>query len=136
MSFQVRRTAPLLVVMLLVIPLLLVGCSRGDSSTQDADAMAWKIDPSPPKVGSTTITFQPFDDNSQPLTGASLSIEGNMSHAGMMPVTSGLTETEPGTYVSSDFAFSMAGDWIMTVRGTLDDGTSYEATFDVEGVEA
>lgn len=97
--------------------------------------MTWQVDPSPPSVGPAIITFQPVDDDSQPITGASLELEGNMSHAGMMPETSDLTETEPGTYVTTDFQFSMAGDWIMTVHGTLADGTSYEASFDVEGVE-
>lgn len=133
MSRLVRRLTPALVV-LLIVPLALAGCSRGDST--DGTALAWKIDPSPPRRGPAVITFEPFHDDSTPIVGATLEIEGNMNHAGMRPVIGALTETTPGTYVSDSFEFTMGGDWIITVRGTLPDGTTYQATFDVEGVGA
>jgi len=136
MSFQVRRTAPLLVVMLLVIPVLLVGCSRGNDEASSASTqVSWTIDPSPPAVGPATLTIQLKDADGDPASGATISVEGNMNHAGMKPVFSDLSETDPGTYVTDSFEFTMGGDWIITVSGTDADGSAVNVSFDINGVE-
>lgn len=129
-----RRFALALVVMLLVIPPSLTACSRGNSASTDGSALAWKVEPSPPARGPATITIEPRYDDRTPITGAKLEIEGNMNHAGMAPVIATLTETTPGTYVSDGFEFTMGGDWVISVRGTLPDGTPYQAQIDVGGV--
>jgi len=136
MSFQVRRTAPLLVAMLLVIPILMVGCSRGDNEASGASAqVSWDIAPSPPAVGPATLTIQLKDADGDPASGATISVEGNMNHAGMKPVFSDLSETDPGTYVTDSFEFTMGGDWIITVSGTDADGSAVNVSFDINGVE-
>ena len=137
MSRMVRRSAPVLVVVLLVVPLVLVGCGRGDDGAKAGGPATfhWDIEPSPPKRGPATVTVHLEDEAGAPREGATLTVEGNMNHAGMRPVFSDLTETEPGTYVSDSFEFTMGGDWILTVRGTLSDGTSFEQVFDVDGVD-
>jgi hypothetical protein len=66
------------------------------------------------------ITFS--DSAGLPLEGAEVVVEGNMSHAGMVPVFDTATAEDPGRYGISDFNFTMAGDWILTVRATLPDG--------------
>ena len=53
------------------------------------------------------------------VTDATVSLEGNMNHAGMAPVLGdGVKDDADGTLDGSyrmPFAFSMAGDWIVTV---------------------
>lgn len=136
MSRMVRRPAPVLVVMLLLVPLVLAGCSRGDDGAKAGESATfqWDIEPFPAKRGPATVTVHLEDEAGAPRDGATLTVEGNMNHAGMRPVFSDLTETQPGTYVSDGFEFTMGGDWILTVRGTLSDGTSFEQVFDVNGV--
>lgn len=135
MSRNVRRSALMLVVVLLVVPLVLTACGRDDDGGSNNPAtLEWRVDPNPPKRGPATVTIHLEDEDGNPRQGADLELEGNMNHAGMVPVFSDLSETEPGTYVSDGFAFTMGGDWILTVRGTLADGTSFEETFPVDGV--
>jgi hypothetical protein len=49
-------------------------------------------------------------------------IEGNMSHAGMVPVLDSAVQEAPGRYVVDDFGFTMPGDWVLSVEATLPDG--------------
>ncbi len=135
MSRLVRRWALALVVMLLAAPLVLAACGRSDGNGNPGpESLEWRIDPHPPKRGPVTVTIHLEDEDGNSRTGATLELEGNMNHAGMAPVFSSLTETAPGTYVSDGFELTMGGDWILTVRGTLADGTSYEEAFPVDGV--
>lgn len=68
-----------------------------------------------------------------PVTGARIKLEGNMSHAGMVPVFADARETEPGRYQSS-MELSMAGDWFVLVHVTLPDGRKLDRQFDIKGV--
>lgn len=61
----------------------------------------------------------------QPVSGARLEIEGNMTHAGMEPIFATASETAPGEY-RVPLQWTMGGEWILTVRGTLPDGTTVE----------
>lgn len=119
--------------------LLLVGaaCSRGDSNATDAEAVEIAVDvaPDPPEVGPATITVTLSDEEGDPINDADLEIEGTMNHAGMEPVFSDTTGAQEGRYVSEDFEFTMGGDWIIIIHGTLDDGSEFEREFDLAGVE-
>jgi hypothetical protein len=66
-------------------------------------------------------------------SGAQVEVTGDMTHAGMMPVIATATETEPGLYQTEDFAFTMAGDWILSAEIELPDGgtSSTEASVSV-----
>lgn len=126
---------PLLVVMLLPV-MLGAACSRGDDGGDSATVdMEISVTPDPPTMGSATIEVTLQDSDGNPIEGANLQVEGNMSHAGMEPVFADLTGGEGGRYATEDFAFTMGGDWIITVRGTLPDGEPVEQTFDLTGVE-
>ncbi len=72
-------------------------------------------------------------DDGQPLTGAQVELEGNMTHAGMVPVLATAAEVEPGQY-RAELEFTMGGDWFILVRATLADGRSLEEQVDVPGV--
>ena len=62
-------------------------------------------------------------------------VEGNMTHAGMAPVIDTARAEDPGRYGISDFGFTMAGDWILTIRGILPNGdtVSVQRTTNVVG---
>jgi len=69
-----------------------------------------------------------------PVTGASLEIEGHMSHPGMAPVLAAAEEQEDGTYVVR-FELTMAGDWIVLVKGVLPDGRTVSHRVDIANVQ-
>lgn len=56
-----------------------------------------------------------------PVTGAKVSVEGNMAHPGMVPVFGTATETQPGQY-EAPLTLTMGGDWVLIVTARLPDG--------------
>jgi hypothetical protein len=73
------------------------------------------------------------DERGRPVTGATIDIEGHMSHPGMAPVLASAEEQEDGTY-RVRFALTMAGDWIVLVRGVLPDGRTVRHEVDLASV--
>jgi hypothetical protein len=116
----------------LVLVLLLAGCSRGGQDVSDM-RVDLAVDPSPPRRGVATVTAKLSDASGQPITGASVEFEGDMNHAGMVPVLAQAAEVAPGQYQAS-LEFTMAGDWFILVRAILSDGHSMEHQVDVPGV--
>jgi len=84
-------------------------------------------------VGQTTITLRLTNISGQPVSGARIKLEANMSHPGMAPVFADATEVEPGTYRST-IELSMAGDWIVVAQVTLSDGRRSDHQFEINGV--
>ncbi|NJK43283.1 MAG: FixH family protein [Pleurocapsa sp. SU_196_0] len=90
----------------------------------------------PPTQNQLGVTLEPFTQtigrrgivlnitrDGKPLTEASVSIEGNMTHAGMGVVRDTATELEAGRYRITAFDFNMSGDWILTVTAKTDEET-------------
>lgn len=80
-----------------------------------------------------SLQVQLHNPDHTPLTDATVTLEGNMNHAGMAPVIGEPVQdsadgASDGVY-TIPFQFSMLGDWIITVQVDLADGT--EATKDV-----
>ena len=123
-------------VALVLAGLALVACSRGDDSGDSASDIDVRIEitPDPPAMGPATIDVLVSDSNGDPVTGATFDVVGDMTHAGMQPVETTTEEAEPGRYRTTGFEFTMAGDWIITVTGSLDDGTTIDRTFNIDGV--
>ena len=92
-----------------------------------------EVSPQPPRVGQTTITIRLTDLSAKPITGAHITVEGNMSHAGMAPVSAQAAEFEPGGY-RAIIDLSMAGDWVMIAHATLPDGRKVSQQFQINGV--
>jgi hypothetical protein len=92
-----------------------------------------QISPQPPRVGPVTITLRLTDSSGKAVTGARIAVEGDMSHAGMSPVFAEAKETGDGSYRAS-IDLSMAGDWIVVARATLQDGRKIEHQFQINGV--
>lgn len=94
-----------------------------------------QITPQPARVGPAVILLKVTEASGKALTGAHITLEGNMSHAGMAPVFAKAEESEPGRY-QAPFEFSMAGDWIVLVHVTLADGQKVEQQFQISGVRS
>jgi hypothetical protein len=117
----------------LLLFLILAGCGRGSKDLPDL-AVSLLIEPEPPQIGPAVVTVTLSDASGQPITGAEVELEGNMSHAGMVPVFAPAPETVPGHY-RADLEFTMGGDWFILVRAELPDGRSMERKIDVPGVD-
>jgi hypothetical protein len=87
------------------------GCSKSSSTPNDL-AITWESEPAPPRVGSNLFTLTLSAKNGERLSGARVSIEGDMSHAGMSPVFGEATEMAPGRY-QGKLDLDMRGDWIV-----------------------
>jgi hypothetical protein len=62
-----------------------------------------------------------------------VSLEANMSHAGMAAVFGEAREVAPGEYQCS-LEFAMPGDWVILIHATLPDGRTLEREVSVPGV--
>ena len=95
------------------------GCGRDSAGA----AIAWSIQPSALIAGSTAqVAFTITTRDGAPASGAQLRLEGHMSHPGMTPVVADPIERDRGTY-EAPLQFTMPGEWVLVVSGTLADGT-------------
>jgi hypothetical protein len=117
----------------LFLVLAVVSCSRGARELPDV-GVDLAIEPEPPQLGPATVTVTLTGNGGEPITGAGVELEGNMSHAGMVPVFGKAVEVAPGRYLA-ELEFTMAGDWFILVRAELPDGRSMERVIDVPGVD-
>jgi hypothetical protein len=92
-----------------------------------------EISPQPPRVGPVTLTIRITDLSGTAVTGAQVSMEAEMSHAGMVPVFADASEIEPGRYQAT-MKLSMAGDWRVTVHVTRSGDRKQIYEFDIKGV--
>lgn len=116
----------------LLLLLMLLGCARGMQDLPDV-GVDLSVEPDPPQMGPATVTVILTGADGQPLQGVQMEIEGNMSHAGMVPVLAVAREVSPGRY-QAELEFTMVGDWFMLVRADLADGRSMERKIDLPGV--
>lgn len=106
-------------------------CGPAAELADDVD-VALSFEPTP-HVGDTTCEVRLTGPDGAPVEGATLEVEGNMNHAGMVPVFARPEEFSPGTY-QAPFEFTMGGDWFVIVRAELADGRAVEEVLDVPGV--
>ena len=113
------------------IVLLMVACSRSaaKSSVRVTDK---EVGPNPARVGPMTVSFH-LTEASKPVSGAEVSLEGNMTHAGMTPVFAEAQEVAPGQY-RGNLTLNMPGDWFLLLHVTLPDGRMLEDQIDIRGV--
>lgn len=81
---------------------------------------------SSPVVGRHPLTVRILSED-EPVAGASVTVTGDMTHAGMVPVIADASEAEAGRYVIEDFHFNMGGDWFLTADIILPDGSRVSA---------
>jgi hypothetical protein len=140
LSQPFQRSSLLIVVALSVI--LLGACARQQGSTSETTSSVYAIELLPPQPGASSLSVRLTDGDGQPVTDAQVSLEGNMNHAGMVPVLSDPVSddadgTADGVYVVP-FKFTMFGDWIVTVSADIDGETAthdFDLSVDAEGAE-
>ncbi len=131
-SLIVGRDARWLLLVLVALSSPLLACRQG-AATDTGYRVEISVSPERPSVGPADITVRLSDGSGAAVKGATVEVEGNMSHAGMVPVLADAREVAPGRY-EADLRFTMAGDWVILVRAALPDGRSLERSFDVRGV--
>jgi hypothetical protein len=110
------------------------GCTQRNEPSSNL-TLAYEVSPLPARVGPTTITLKLTDASGKVVTGARITLEGNMSHPGMAPVFADAREIEPGRY-ESEIELSMAGDWYVLAHVSLPDGRKLDQQFEIKGVKA
>jgi hypothetical protein len=108
------------------------GCTKPDSfaSTVILDS---ELTPQPVRVGPVTVTLKLIDSTSKPISGAHITMEGNMSHPGMAPVFAEAKELDGGRYQGA-LQLNMPGDWVVLAHVILADGQKLERQINVSGV--
>jgi hypothetical protein len=116
------------------VALTTTGCHRAQpAGSLEGVTLAWQLTPQPPHEGKETVTVDLTGPAKKPLTGATVKIEGNMSHAGMKPVFGDGKEVKPGRY-EVPLEFTMGGDWFLLIDVKLADGRSMTRKVDVPAV--
>lgn len=110
----------------------MASCSRPVESP-DLVTVEHEISPAPARVGADTITFKLADAGGNPISGARIAVEADMSHAGMSPVFAEAKEEQPGRY-QTHLQLQMAGDWVILLHVTLPGGKKLERQIEVRGV--
>mgnify|MGYP003563774709 CR=1 FL=1 len=111
----------------LLLLIVLAGCrppDAGGASARAADPDVRVRVEAPPEgvVGPETVRVLVLDGD-VPASDATVTVTGDMTHAGMVPVVADAPPADaPGAYLTDDFAYDMAGDWVLTAEVTLPDG--------------
>jgi len=96
------------------------------NSTLNAEGVAIRTELSgDPALGEAEILIYVLD-GTDAVEGADVTVTGDMTHAGMVPVIAEAPQQEPGLYATEGFEFTMAGDWIITTEVTMPDGTEHD----------
>lgn len=85
-------------------------------------------------MGPATIEVGVKREDGAPVDKAEVVVRGDMNHAGMKPVIAQTKNVASGKYLTEDFRFTMAGDWIVTAQVTLPNGEKAEKAIDIKGV--
>lgn len=113
----------------LTLALIGSGCERASVAAQtDTPGVlaSLTVAPSPPAVGLARLTIRLQDSQGQPLAAQQVQVQGDMTMPGMVPVKAPATDTGGGTYVAGGFRFTMGGEWLLTVKGSLPDGSPFD----------
>jgi YtkA-like len=114
--------------------LLVAGCGRSQSAvteTKDDYQVTFATDPAPPDQGAGTVIVTIKDKQGRGVDAAQVSIEANMSHAGMKPESADATSGANGEY-RLPLNWSMGGAWYVDVKITLRNGEVLRRRFPVD----
>ncbi len=130
-----HRSVALPLLAALLASFLFGACAPMPQSPAPAEQAALAIDLLPPETGASYLQVRVTGTDGAPVTDAQVSLEGNMNHAGMVPVISEpVTDDADGDadgVYQVPFEFTMFGDWIITVSVTAADGAAISADVDV-----
>jgi hypothetical protein len=109
------------------------GCSKPNQKSS-ALTFQYESQPSPPHVGSNVFIVKLNAKDGTALSGAHVSLEGNMSHPGMSQAITDMEEVGAGTYRGS-LNLSMRGDWIVEFHIAMADGRKVEREAELRNVK-
>lgn len=117
---------------LLVALTLVSGCQR--VSRQETAAPPVQIELIAPLFapasGPAMLHVELRDEAGHPIEDARVSVRGDMTHAGMIPVLGQAVRVRDGVY-DIPFEWTMGGDWVLTVDAELADGRLATDRFNV-----
>ncbi len=111
-----------------IFSLLLTACGGRNSQQTNNEDMRIIVAVGSTKVGQTSLLVTITDAAGTPINDATVSVKGDMSHAGMVPVLAEATGGDNGVY-EMPFEWTMGGDWVITVEVKLPDGRSSTQQF-------
>jgi hypothetical protein len=109
------------------------GCSKPTQTSSDV-GFQYESQPNPARVGSNAFVVRLSGKDGAALSGAHISLEGDMSHPGMSPAFGAMKEVEAGTY-RGDINLGMHGDWFVEFHIVLPDGRKVEREADLRNVK-
>lgn len=121
------------IALLVLLTGTLSGCRQSAQPTPTPTAdlkISMEMPAAPFRVGQSTLLITVRDAQDQPVNDALIEVTGDMTHAGMMPVSGKVESGTEGKY-EVPFNWSMGGDWILTVKATLPDGRTASQRFDL-----
>jgi hypothetical protein len=129
-SYTRRNNVPKrFIVLLLILMMLLAACRQEEPTTNEAVNIDIAFEPAELFVtDDSTVIITLTDNAGQVIDDATVNVRGDMSHAGMTPVLREITAGTEGVY-TSDYEWTMAGDWNVEIVVTLPDGTTTGETF-------
>jgi hypothetical protein len=108
------------------------GCARVSQQADSADVqITMTAIPFPPHIGESRLVIQVADMMDNPIDNAHLSIKGDMTHAGMVPIVAEVDRGGENGVYTIPIEWTMAGDWVVTVDLELPDGTKAQERFDM-----
>jgi YtkA-like len=110
------------------------GCAKSSGVSNDVD-LTYESNPSPPRIGLNTFTITLTGGNGERLAGARVTLEGDMSHAGMKPVFGEANEVGPGRYQGT-LDLRMRGDWTVLFHITLPSGQTFDREMKIQNLQA
>jgi hypothetical protein len=107
------------------------GCHR--TAAPSSMSIQCEFTPQPPQAGPVILALKLSSSDAQPVTGAEITLEGDMSHPGMAPVFGEATEIGLGRY-QGHLDFSMAGDWVILAHIKLANGRRLEHQMNLRAI--
>lgn len=121
-------------VFLMLANMQTAGCAKTTGIPADIDFRC-ESDPSHPRVGPNIFTVTLTSKAGERLAGAHISLEGDMSHAGMSPVFGDAREIERGRYQGT-LDLNMRGDWAVLFHVKLANGVAFDRQVDIRNIQA
>lgn len=120
--------------LILLLPALILFACRANTTASADVTISLSFAAESPVVGEETQVLVTLNDaQGTVINDATVRLRGDMSHAGMNPVLGEASSATNGIY-EIPFAFSMGGDWIITVDVTLADGATASQSFNINGI--
>ena len=129
-----RRFGLWVFVLLMLANIQAVGCAKTTGMPADID-FRYERNPNRPRIGPNIFTVTLASKAGERLAGAHVSLEGDMSHAGMSPVVGDAREIEPGRYQGT-LDLNMRGDWTVLFHIRLANGVAFDRQVDIRNIQA